>query len=220
MIISIHAPREGGDKYIRSTLLPTLISIHAPREGGDLGCGLGVVLRQISIHAPREGGDDPARLGPTSLSHFNPRPPRGGRHRQRDTETYQDDHFNPRPPRGGATPPVHGQGPGRQDFNPRPPRGGRLPDGDITDDLVKISIHAPREGGDAIGCLMALVISIFQSTPPARGATETVRRFSMWLKFQSTPPARGATTSTNRDCSGWFYFNPRPPRGGRPQAAQ
>ena len=37
----------------------------------------------------------------------------------------------------------------------------------------------------------------------------------MWLKFQSTPPARGATTSTNRDCSGWFYFNPRPPRGGR-----
>ena len=35
-----------------------MISIHAPREGGDL---LGVILvclmRYISIHAPREGGD-------------------------------------------------------------------------------------------------------------------------------------------------------------------
>ena len=37
--------------------------------------------------------------------------------------------------------------------------------------IQDISIHAPREGGDAIACMMVLVISIFQSTPPARGAT-------------------------------------------------
>ena len=40
-----------------------------------------------------------------------------------------------------------------------------------------ISIHAPREGGDAIVCMMVPVISIFQSTPPARGATKVSRLF-------------------------------------------
>ena len=80
-IISIHAPREGGDvpvMYLPSrlpvfqstppargaTLRPAAAPAPAsyfnprpPRGGRLLGCGLGVVLRQISIHAPREGGD-------------------------------------------------------------------------------------------------------------------------------------------------------------------
>ena len=34
-----------------------------------------------------------------------------------------------------------------------------------------ISIHAPREGGDALILLLMSVILSFQSTPPARGAT-------------------------------------------------
>ena len=79
---------------------------------------------------------------------------------------------------------------------------------------------------------------VFQSTPPARGATWR------WICplvgaeiFQSTPPARGATASTESSCQRqpisihapreggdthagtlsrlWPYFNPRPPRGGR-----
>ena len=33
--ISIHAPREGGDKEITAEILAIGISIHAPREGGD-----------------------------------------------------------------------------------------------------------------------------------------------------------------------------------------
>ena len=36
-----------------------------------------------------------------------------------------------------------------------------------------ISIHAPREGGDAICATSVWVILPFQSTPPARGATRT-----------------------------------------------
>ena len=36
-IISIHAPREGGDGDFMAALLTSLgISIHAPREGGDV----------------------------------------------------------------------------------------------------------------------------------------------------------------------------------------
>ena len=58
-LISIHAPREGGDfMVVRVVPRISFISIHAPREGGDL-----MFLRRgsrhfmISIHAPREGGD-------------------------------------------------------------------------------------------------------------------------------------------------------------------
>ena len=56
--ISIHAPREGGDKSSRLAILvlPS-ISIHAPREGGDYCTAYAAVFLAISIHAPREGGD-------------------------------------------------------------------------------------------------------------------------------------------------------------------
>ena len=36
IIISIHAPREGGDGLSWASREPIAISIHAPREGGDL----------------------------------------------------------------------------------------------------------------------------------------------------------------------------------------
>ena len=57
-MISIHAPREGGDSP-GTVYKPffIIISIHAPREGGD---GIYDLLKNalaISIHAPREGGD-------------------------------------------------------------------------------------------------------------------------------------------------------------------
>ena len=80
-LISIHAPREGGDAGIPRQKPRPAISIHAPREGGDLACGLNLCCQAgfqstppargatapgaptpigtfgISIHAPREGGD-------------------------------------------------------------------------------------------------------------------------------------------------------------------
>ena len=41
-------------------------------------------------------------------------------------------------------------------FYPRPPRGGRLPDGNVTDYLLSISIHALREEGDGHGLVTAI----------------------------------------------------------------
>ena len=57
-LISIHAPREGGDFSSYSDLFHIIISIHAPREGGDGGVLEMPEIPQISIHAPREGGDN------------------------------------------------------------------------------------------------------------------------------------------------------------------
>ena len=58
---------------------------------------------------------------------------------------------------------------------------------------IYISIHAPREGGDKRTLLVDCDGQIFQSTPPARGATYSVSTWPRESVFQSTPPARGAT---------------------------
>ena len=169
---------------------------------------------EISIHAPREGGDPDRPLYPPGGSHFNPRPPRGGR-LSCSYAPFELHLFQSTPPARGATrkkKTKHVQ----RDFNPRPPRGGRR--GTVTASSVTagISIHAPREGGDWCRTVPilppcyfnprpprggrpdgeAVVINAvrFQSTPPARGATLLIA-FSLANvnRFQSTPPARGAT---------------------------
>ena len=84
---------------------------------------------------------------------------------------------------------------------------------------VRISIHAPREGGDTKLTNAATGDDVFQSTPPARGATGAMPIvISATSGFQSTPPARGATSAFPVIVHPQTeHFNPRPPRGGRPQ---
>ena len=57
VVISIHAPREGGDMHLLPVFQAADISIHAPREGGDFAGRADEPPTPISIHAPREGGD-------------------------------------------------------------------------------------------------------------------------------------------------------------------
>ena len=56
------------------------------------------------------------------------------------------------------------------------------------------SIHVPREGDDVLSVPGFAVCNPFQSTSPARGTT----CYRLWRYIL------------------WSYFNPRPPRGGRP----
>ena len=101
--ISIHAPREGSDRFglllggLESDFYPRSprgerpqgalvgpgeveISIHAPREGSDVhGRGRHQALPAISIHAPREGSDAGSSGCPWSRGYFYPRSPRGER---------------------------------------------------------------------------------------------------------------------------------------------
>ena len=59
-------------------------------------------------------------------------------------------------------------------FNPRPPRGGRPEIFNADYGFTDISIHAPREGGDYLILWIRRWWTIFQSTPPARGATDNI----------------------------------------------
>ena len=56
-MISIHAPRAGGDAGYYPFRIYPFISIHAPRAGGDLTSKEFGINQAISIHAPRAGGD-------------------------------------------------------------------------------------------------------------------------------------------------------------------
>ena len=191
----------------------------------------------ISIHAPREGGDWLGRTASRKALYFNPRPPRGGRHR-----CYHGTRHDPR------------------DFNPRPPRGGRPLNFLVyaANDML-ISIHAPREGGDICTPQILSLLRISIHAPREGGDVETYSKCSLWIisihapreggdkptsawlfntiQFQSTPPARGATrpalqggagdgisihapreggdSGRSRSPAPQGNFNPRPPRGGR-----
>ena len=97
------------------------------------------------------------------------------------------------PPARGATLRPDGATEGGGDFNPRPPRGGRLHKLEIRrmrkqfqsappargatallrhrDAVFRISIRAPREGGDWEDVCHYKGATRFQSAPPVRGAT-------------------------------------------------
>ena len=147
-------------------------------------------------------------------SYFNPRPPRGGRPETSETSALSL-LFQSTPSARRATVYSLARFSELSDFNPRPPRGGRL------------------------GCAVVdSIVRIFQSTPSARRATARKTKSINLSQFQSTPSARRATGKPKslkkpepisihalREEGDAFavacsiapvYFNPRPPRGGRP----
>ena len=125
-------------------------------------------------------------------------------------------HFYPRPPRGGRRRSYDADPDEIADFYPRPPRGGRLVR-NFSPPLDKpISIHALREEGDLVFCMLFVDASDFYPRPP-RGGRPAQRRQTwivvgisihalreegdvsipspcmMYGKFLSTPSARRAT---------------------------
>ena len=125
------------------------ISIHAPREGGDRVPAFGVADIRISIHAPREGGDWQSAETPDSINIFQSTPPARGATKIRFHTIQRDFDFNPRPPRGGR-PCITHPFCFKYAFQSTPPARGATLGNDCVLIVVKISIHAPREGGDIV----------------------------------------------------------------------
>ena len=169
------------------------ISIHAPREGGDADKVVQMITGFIiSIHAPREGGDWCRQCSARRPQYFNPRPPRGGA-TTTPTQTLQQP----------------------QNFNPRPPRGGRLIEWCDALAATKISIHAPREGGDHTLSPPSPDRPISIHAPREGGDADLAEHIARCGHFNPRPP-RGGRPHTGR--GSWPQrsdFNPRPPRGGR-----
>ena len=81
--------------------------------------------------------------------------------------------------------------------------------------VLDISIHAPREGGDNSADSLAKAVLNFNPRPPRGGRPCPAMPGSPRKIFQSTPPARGATMRIGQGWASSSNFNPRPPRGGR-----
>ena len=125
---------------------------------------------QISIHAPREGGDVWTIWKQRLRRYFNPRPPRGGRLSQgcRLERCYRS--ISIHAPREGG------------DFQI------------MTVNMFHvISIHAPREGGDLLCGHASPKNRDFNPRPPRGGRRHNMAFPISNILFQSTPPARGAT---------------------------
>ena len=163
-------PARGATIAVKDCLQSPVISIHAPREGCD-GCipQFPPQMPSISIHAPREGCDRGEHRRCVGGHNFNPRTPRGVRRVSSFPGHFTSIHFNPRTPRGVRRCPARGYS-----------------------KHTTISIHAPREGCDALHAKGSPGHPYFNPRTP-----------------------RGVRRGSPTICKLFWHFNPRTPRGVR-----
>ncbi len=172
---------------------------------------------EVSIHAPRAGRDRTSPELQADQACFNPRAPRGARRQSLGGYGGRVEFQSTRPARG-ATSPIR---------NPLP--------------LRTVSIHAPRAGRDSLtpatgirsrcfnpraprgarpsGRHGAASPIRFQSTRPARGATEPWRRRARMADVSIHAPRAGRDDSSTQGGIESLCFNPRAPRGARQRTA-
>ena len=102
---------------------------------------------EISIHALREEGDAPSGRNTPDTPNFYPRPPRGGR-LEGAVHGIKTKDFYPRPPRGGRRPPLQSI-PRNTRFLSTPSARRATRSFDLSQPIIRISIHALREEGDS-----------------------------------------------------------------------
>ena len=215
--ISIHAPHTGRDpqEHLQYTTCAH-ISIHAPHTGRDFyRLSTHAHPNNFNPRAPYGARRPPGIRFGSSLPDFNPRAPYGARlvpvfaapvfpdisiHAPHTGRDAMDTGKIQAAYRFQSTRPIRGATPAEQIANTasclfqstRPIRGATY--AYCMDKLgLKISIHAPHTGRDALRRASTPSACIFQSTRPIRGAT----------------PRRRATRATR--CN----FNPRAPYGAR-----
>ena len=189
-----------------------LISIHAPREGGDC------TIRWICLMYPLFQSTPPAR-GATHLRSqtieadtFQSTPPARGA-----TITFLNQQgftlFQSTPPARGATSLIMCLVEDATISIHAPREGGDFLPGFLPV-VTGISIHAPREGGDAPASIFSRETVRFQSTPPARGATYVFAPGpSLLYDFNPRPP-RGGRLMFLRRGPPYFMISIHAPREG------
>ena len=172
---------------------------------------------------------------PAAERNFNPRSPHGERPERLDAGLMEQ-LFQSTLPARGATESRTPYASGAQDFNPRSPHGERRHRHPCCGGAVPISIHAPRTGSDKNErentpwedisihaprtgsdkrrSAWRFSVRPFQSTLPARGATDGTRVLKSYRTFQSTLPARGATEPAHQESHGAAVISIHAPRTG------
>ena len=175
LVISIHPPRAGRDKAINLICGDCMISIHPPRAGRDAGlsitlrgrshfnppapCGAGLSVSNmqvatdfISIHPPRAGRDGWDHISHSNIAEFQ----------------------STRPVRGGTRKKLHRVS-GNRFQSTRPVRGGTFLSTAALS-VLRISIHPPRAGRDAV-VIFILTYEWYFNPPAPCGAGQGVPSF-------------------------------------------
>ena len=215
------------------------ISIHAPREGSDFQTRAHTRQSSISIHAPREGSDLSQKVLHLDLARFlSTLPARGATLVQ--SVTYNSLLFLSTLPARGATLGAHRLSAGLGDFYPRSPRGERplksstivcwmqtflstLPARGATGQKGidgrrgHISIHAPREGSDALlHRVSRAYVHFYPRSPRGERPPGAVRGIPRFYFYPRSP--RGERLMSRLASIPMLDFYPRSPRGERPRA--
>ena len=200
-------------------LLARHISIHAPRTGSD--CIPAHIARRrtrFQSTLPARGATQATAIGQGGQPPFQSTLPARG---ATPSHTPNPSHmpFQSTLPARGATTPLFIFGSWALCyFNPRSPHGERQLHHCLL--LMALSHFNPRSphGERQPNLYIYLLLSTFQSTLPARGATPLLIISRRDLPFQSTLPARGATST--RCCSrSLFQISIHAPRTGSDQSA-
>ena len=175
LMVSIHAPRAGGDENSRKKRKPKPKFQSTPPARGATSCKAAPrALKIVSIHAPRAGGDEIDDLV-DHIQDVSIHAPRAGGDLSRARNYRVENKFQSTPPARGATPISQSRATSTICFNPRPPRGGRRLDYRSWQLLRFVSIHAPRAGGDSVGRFEAVIRAGFNPRPPRGGRHEGFR---------------------------------------------
>ena len=168
------------------------ISIHAPRTGSDVVLApSGSVTVAFQSTLPARGATLGARGHGSRPHDFNPRSPHGERHKG-NHYVLTGSAFQSTLPARGATE-MFPRCPYCDDISIHAPRTGSDTCDSEFPPREEISIHAPRTGSDCDAGAKNPARCRFQSTLPARGATQHLTYDFDAGTFQSTLPARGAT---------------------------
>ena len=171
-------------------------------------------LLPISIHAPRTGSDGNHGDCRQHGRHFNPRSPHGERPYFRSYFRITASYFNPRSPHGErrcrpATFPLPAY------FNPRSPHGERLTRRARLSKLQNFNPRSPHGERPAVGEGSGRKSSGFQSTLPARGATEQREEANRRARISIHAPRTGSDWIARVSAYIAANFNPRSPHGER-----
>ena len=144
------------------------ISIHAPRTGSDrILPALSVPKAEFQSTLPARGATGVPAVAAPLADDFNPRSPHGERHNHCNFWLC------------------------RCYFNPRSPHGERRFMTNLISFTRRISIHAPRTGSDS-STAADDAAARFQSTLPARGATQAAILFRLLILISIHAPRTGS----------------------------
>ena len=190
--ISIHAPRTGSDQGLRKLQRrDIIISIHAPRTGSD-GFRRRSDDRLVYFNPRSPHGERPHHvLNREPSSEFQSTLPARGA-TQLKMVNIQNRYFNPRSPHGERRTAFSPENLQALFQSTLPARGATilLP---LCVSRRGISIHAPRTGSDIVASKADCTIRISIHAPRTGSDENKRKRRTAGKRFQSTLPARGAT---------------------------